>query len=91
MMNLWTRITELARLKMKKEEEEIIFPQVQSIVAFFDHISQVSTENIEPLISPIEDPLPFRMDEVCEAPKLLNQAPALEGQFVKVPLVVKPD
>ena len=90
-MNIWTRITKLAHLKIKKEEEEIIFPQVQNIVAFFDHISQVSTENVEPLISPIEDPLPFRVDEVCEGSKLLDQAPSLEGPFVKVPLVVQTD
>ncbi len=88
MMNIWSRITKLAHLKMKKEEEEIIFPQVQNIVKFFDHISQVSTENVEPLISPMEDPLPLRIDEVCRTSELLDQAPSLEGKFVKVPLVV---
>jgi len=76
---------------MKKEEEEIIFPQVQNIVAFFDHISQVPTESVEPLISPMEDPLPFRADEVCGRSKLLDQAPSIEGPFVKVPLVVQTD
>lgn len=91
MMNIWSRITKLAHLKMTKEEEEIIFPQVQNIVTFFDHISQVSTENVEPLISPIENPLPFRMDEVCETSEILDQTPSLKGRFVKVPLVVQTD
>lgn len=90
-MNIWTRITKLGRLKMKKEEEDIIFPQVQNMVAFFNHISQVPTEDVEPLISPMEDPLPFRGDEISEPFELLSQAPSLEGSFVKVPLVVKTD
>ena len=90
-MNIWTRITKLAHLKMKKEEEEIIFPQVQNIVTFFDHISQVPTENVEPLISPMEDSLPLRVDKVCEKFKLLDQVPSFEAPFVKVPLVVQTD
>jgi len=90
-MNIWVRITKLAHLKMTKEEEENIFPQVQNIVTFFDHISQVSTENVEPLVSPMEDPLPLRADKACEKSKLLDQAPSVEGAFVKVPLVVQTD
>lgn len=89
MMNIWTRITGLARLKMTKEEEDIIFPQVQNLVVFFDHISQVDTKEVEPLISPIEESLTFREDEVCEKFELLDQAPAREDAFVKVPLVVQ--
>ena len=91
MMNIWTRITKLARLKMKKEEEDIIFPQVQNIAAFFDHISQVPTKDVEPLVSPMEDPLSFRGDEVGETFELLDQAPSREGSFVKVPVVVQTD
>ena len=90
-MNIWTRITRLARLKMTKKEEDIIFPQVQNLVVFFDHISQVDTEGVEPLISPVEEPLAFRVDEVCEKFELLNQLSSLDGPFVKVPLVVQTD
>ena len=90
-MNIWTRITRLARLKMTKKEEDIVFPQVQNLVVFFDHISQVDTEGVEPLISPLEESLAFRADEVCEKFELLNQSSSFEEPFIKVPLVVQTD
>ncbi len=90
-MNIWSRITKLAHLKITREEEENIFPQVQNIVKFFDHISQIPTKGVEPLVSPAEDPMPFRADEMCKTPDLLDSSPSKEGKFVKVPLVVQTD
>ena len=95
-MNIWDQITQLAHLKMNKEEEALLFPQVQNIIDFFNHISQVSTEGVEPLTTPIDEPLALRTDHTEKEKNdinqdLLNQAPSLSENFVKVPLVVDSD
>lgn len=102
-MSIWNQITRLAHLKMSEEEKNFIFPQVQNIINFFHHISQIPTEGIEPLITPIDEPIALRNDNQQEADKetlnqkkqvemhLLKQCPSLNKNFVQVPLVIDLD
>lgn len=90
-LEAWKKITKLAHLKLTKDEEDLIFPQIQSVIEYFNVISKVPTDSIEPLISPIEEEIRLRPDEVLEATEpseLLRQSCNLEESFVKVPLVV---
>ena len=88
-MNIWDKIPRLARLKLTQEDQNLLIPQVEKIVDFFHNISDLPTDNIEPLVSPIESALPLREDNVQETGShLLKQAPSQEGQYVKAPLVV---
>ncbi len=74
---------------MTQEEQELLIPQVQKIIGFFQHISSIPTDKVEPLITPVEENLPFRADDSkTDFQNLLDQAPSLEGSYVKVPLVV---
>ena len=89
-MNIWNKITQLSRLKLSKEEEKLLIPQVKKIIEFFNNISHIQTDNLEPLISPIEKSAPLRPDEVktnISSEKLLSQAHQ-ENQYIRVPLVI---
>ena len=89
MNNIWNKITQLARLKMSEKEENLLISQVQKIIAFFEHISSVPTDSIEPLTTPFNENLPFRKDTHKNFDKdLLKQAPSLNGQYIQVPKVV---
>ena len=89
-MDIWNKITHLSRLKLSAKEESSLIPQVKKIIEFFNNISHIPTEDVEPLISPIEKTIPLRSDEVntyISSEKLLSQT-LQEDQYVKVPLVI---
>ena len=90
----WNKITQLAHIEMSEQEKETVFPQIQNIVNYFHHVSKISTDGIEPLVSPMEESLAFREDSSYskENPhQLIDQAPSLDGQYIKVPSVVDTD
>ena len=90
-MKNWNALIRLCCIKIKEEEAKTLLPQVQSIIHFFDHISQVQTKGVEPLITPFEEPLELRDDEIeLNNSPLISLAPSKEGNFVKAPLVVEP-
>ncbi len=94
MKEQWNKMIQLAHIKMSEQEKKTIFPQIQNIIKYFHHISKLSTDKVEPLISPMEEPLVFREDSAYskENPnELTKQAPSLEGQYIKVPSVVNND
>ena len=53
-MDIWNKITHLSRLKLTDKEQELLIPQVKKIIEFFNNISHIPTDSIQPLISPIE-------------------------------------
>ena len=88
-MNIWDKIPRLARLKLTQKDQKLLIPQVEKIVDFFHSISALSTDNVKPLVSPIESALPARPDCVQESDAhLLKQAPSQEGRYVKTSLIV---
>lgn len=89
-MNIWNKITDLGRLKLSKEEEKLLVPQVRKIIEFFNNISHIPTKDLEPLISPVEKPIPLRFDKVQThiPPEQLLSQTKQENQYVQVPLVI---
>ena len=84
------QIATLARLHLSKKEEELFEQQFQSILGFVEQISSVSTENIEPLVTPTETTQKLREDLVTVWPhteEVLEKAPACSGRLFKVPPV----
>ena len=89
MNNIWNKITQLARIKMSEKEEKTLVTQVKNTMVFFEHISSVSTESVEPLTTPFSESLPFRKDEKKHFKQdLLQSAPSLEGRYIQVPKVI---
>ena len=89
-MDIWNKITHLSRLKLTDKEQELLIPQVKKIIEFFNNISHIPTDSIQPLISPIEKITPLRVDQVqidISPEKLLSQSQQ-ENQYIPVPLVI---
>jgi aspartyl-tRNA(Asn)/glutamyl-tRNA(Gln) amidotransferase subunit C len=86
------KVANLARLKITDEEAEKYGPQLSNIINFVEQLSEVDTENVEPLASPVNISLRLREDEVTDGniqKEVLANAPEeLEGFFV-VPKVVE--
>lgn len=85
------KVASLARLKINKDELEMYVPQLKSIVSYFEKISQVNTEGVEPLVTPTDMEVIYREDVLIEfdgAADALDQAPEKMGNLFKVPPVV---
>lgn len=83
----------LSRLDMSCEELEALAPKALAIFAAFDKLSQLDTQNIEPLYG-FRESIDLRADEArsgLNPDELLKGAPgAISGHFV-VPRVVGGD
>lgn len=82
----------LARLKISDEDADRYGPQLSNIIDFFAQLSEVNTDNVEPLASPVDIALRLRDDKISDGgvqKEVLKNAPEeLEGFFV-VPKVVE--
>jgi aspartyl-tRNA(Asn)/glutamyl-tRNA(Gln) amidotransferase subunit C len=65
--------------------------QLQKIMGFFEKISALPTENVEPLLTPTEIEMFWREDEAQDlysSEKMVQNAPSKQGSLFKVPPVV---
>ncbi|XTZ20392.1 MAG: Asp-tRNA(Asn)/Glu-tRNA(Gln) amidotransferase subunit GatC [cyanobacterium endosymbiont of Rhopalodia fuxianensis] len=88
------KIAHLARLDITPAEEEEFAPQLNSILEYFDQLNELDTENVFPTTRAIELSNITRNDSStvytdCES--LLKQAPEQEGDFFRVPQILKSD
>ena len=84
-------IAELARLKFKDEELESFTIQINEILAYMDQLNELDTENVEPLLHPVEGNNVFRKDATkpsIEREDALKNAPQKDDEFFKVPKVI---
>ena len=85
------KIAQLGRLKLADHEITTYAQQMDSILKIFNRLAEVPTENIEPLVNPVEVQGSLREDVLHEplgAEELLKNAPDREGRLFKVPPVV---
>ena len=86
------KVARLARIKVTDEELDKYAPQLSHIMGWIEQLSEVNTDNVEPLPSPVDIALPLRKDEINDggyAEDVLANAPeTMEGFFV-VPKVVE--
>ncbi len=86
------RIANLARLEVTEADIEYYAPQIEGIMKWIDQLSEVNTDNVEPLASVAEINLQLREDQVTDGDKaddvLANAPEALENFFV-VPKIVE--
>ena len=86
------RVATLARLRLTSEEETSLTEQLGKILQYMETLSQVDTEDVEPLAHVVDIVNAFRADEVVrriEPDALLANAPAIEGSFFKVPKIIE--
>ncbi|MDR2368325.1 MAG: Asp-tRNA(Asn)/Glu-tRNA(Gln) amidotransferase subunit GatC [Deltaproteobacteria bacterium] len=92
-------VANLARLELGETAGQVADParlkalvdEFSKIVAYMDILNGAPTEGVEPLYSPMTDPLPPRADEPArdgqKADELLGQAPERVGRYFSVPRI----
>ncbi|MFN3453724.1 MAG: Asp-tRNA(Asn)/Glu-tRNA(Gln) amidotransferase subunit GatC [Pseudobdellovibrio sp.] len=85
------KIAKLAHLKLNDEETMELSSQLSKVIAHFDEISSVDTQNVEPLITATEIEIVLREDKVDKefsSEEMVANAPEKQGNLFKVPPVV---
>lgn len=86
------KVAHLARLQIKPEEEDQLLKDMGEILNWVDKLSEVDTQGIEPLTHMTQEVNVLRADKAektIERKDALKNAPDQNGQFFKVPKVMK--
>jgi aspartyl-tRNA(Asn)/glutamyl-tRNA(Gln) amidotransferase subunit C len=81
-------LSKLARLTF--EETERLKSDLQKIIDYFEILSEVDTEGIEPMYTPIEEPCKLRESEPKSHENvegIIENFPEKKGRFIKVPSI----
>ena len=86
------KVANLARIEVTDSEAEAMVGKLDKIIGFVEQLSEVDTDNVEPLANVVDIDLRLREDVVsdgdCQDKVLANAPESLEGFFV-VPKVVE--
>jgi len=86
------RISKLAKLHLTSEELEVYARQLSAILDYFQQTSEVDTQGVKPLGTPIDVHFHEREDQVEKFPGgiegILGNAPDRVGNLFRVPPVV---
>ena len=88
---LISRLQELARLRLNPEEVKGLQVDLEAILAMFEKLEEIDTQNVEPLRHMSEVIHRVRLDEVKDElspEQALSNAPESENQFFRVPRVL---
>lgn len=88
------KIALLARLEITEAEEAQFTTQLNSILGYFEQLSELETTDVEPMTRAIEISNIVRSDvnvPFCDRESLLQQAPEQEGDFFRVPQILNTD
>ena len=86
------KVAKLARLKVEAKEEKNIKNELNNILEWVDKLQKVDTENIDPMLSVSNEPMPMREDMVTsklDNKQILSNAPEKKAGFFVVPKVVE--
>jgi len=85
-------VAELAKIKLNSSQIKKLEAQFNDILSFFKNLEEVDTRGIEPSSHPLALKNVLRKDEVkpsLRSEKVLGNAPDKEGNFFKVPKIIK--
>ncbi|GAB4237405.1 MAG: Asp-tRNA(Asn)/Glu-tRNA(Gln) amidotransferase subunit GatC [Stanieria sp.] len=88
------KVAHLARLEISSAEEEQFTTQLNSILDYFEQLSELDTENVPPTTRAIELSNITRPDQLKPFPDkdaLLKAAPEQEGDYFRVPQILSSD
>ncbi|BAU65011.1 glutamyl-tRNA(Gln) amidotransferase, C subunit [Stanieria sp. NIES-3757] len=88
------KVAHLARLEISSAEEEQFTTQLNSILDYFEQLSELDTENVPPTTRAIELSNITRSDQLKPFPDkdaLLKAAPEQEGDYFRVPQILSSD
>lgn len=85
------QVANLARLDLTTEEEEQFAAQMNDILAYFEQLSELDTDDVSPTTRAIDVSNVTRPDELQPYPDreaILQEAPEKDGNFFKVPKIL---
>lgn len=86
------KVSRLARIKTPEDKLGQLAGELNNILGFIEQLSEVNTDNVAPLPSPVPQNQPLRPDEITDGgiqeDVLANAPDTQEGYFV-VPKVVE--
>lgn len=88
------KVARLARIEMDEGQAEKLVPQLNNILGWIEQLSEVDTDNVEPLANVVGIDLALRKDGITDggiAGQVLANAPEETQGFFVVPKVVEQD
>jgi aspartyl-tRNA(Asn)/glutamyl-tRNA(Gln) amidotransferase subunit C len=89
--DLVRHIGKLSRIELTAQQVDTFAGQLASILSYFDKLSELNTDNVEPMAHAVElrnvlaDDVPHQS---LTAEQALANAPQRDGDFFKVPKVI---
>ena len=86
------KVAHLARLSIKPEEKDQLLKDMGEILNWVEKLGEVDTEGVEPLTHMTQEVNVLRADKAeksIERAEALKNAPDQDGNFFKVPKVLK--
>ncbi len=86
------RIARLARIKVSDSDVQHLEGELSSILGFVDLLSEVDTDNIEPMTSAVDREMFERKDVVADGgypDDIVKNAPERDDHYFMVPKVVE--
>lgn len=86
------KVAHLSRLKFDESEKEGIKKDLQRMIEFADKLNELNLDGVEPLLHMSEEVNVLREDEIkgsISRSEALQNAPEHDGEFFKVPKVIK--
>lgn len=85
------KVARLARLDLPEDKLERFAGQLGDILGYMDKLSEIDTEGVQPMFSPVEHVTVTRPDVVnkeYEREEILSNAPEQDGEHFIVPRIV---
>jgi len=86
------KVAKLARIKFSEENAEKMTGDLNNILAMVEELSQVNTDNVQPMTSVVNIQYPSRQDIVTDGgvpEKVVANAPEKAAGFFVVPKIVE--
>ena len=86
------RLATLARLELTLEEEHDLITHLSTMLQYIEKLKTLNTDGVEPMSHAVAISPFLREDRVTNRPNseaLLQNAPAREGSFFKVPKIIE--
>ncbi|MGL6188037.1 MAG: Asp-tRNA(Asn)/Glu-tRNA(Gln) amidotransferase subunit GatC [Holosporales bacterium] len=86
------KVSRLAKLGLTPEEEGTFQKDLDRLIDFVSALSAVPTEQVQPLINPMTEEIPLRLDLVVQdgsVEEILKNAPSKEQNLFLVPKIVE--
>ena len=88
-----SKIADLAKLKLNESENNLFSKQMSNIISYISKLDEINTKKIKPLSSIIPNQKNVMRSDVIKSSlkseKSLKNSPDREGDFIKVPQIIR--